>query len=137
MRTDIIPLVMSLIIFFASFISRRFVLSVAIIGSVIGIIAGNVGLHSEEWMITLATFGGIILTFLAGPEVDINLMKNKFKERDRIGFFSFLYQVQYSKFTGIDMGGDVIPSFITQKWFIPLKEENTVDIVDLENGIRE
>jgi Kef-type K+ transport system membrane component KefB len=90
MKTDIIPLIVGIIIFLSSLISLRVGLSVAIIESIAGIIAGNLGLRPEEWMMTLASFGGIILTFLAGAEVDIDLMKNKFKESFLIGFFSFL-----------------------------------------------
>lgn len=38
----------------------------------------------------VASFGGIFLTFLAGTEVDLNLMKDKFSESFLIGFLSFL-----------------------------------------------
>jgi len=37
-----------------------------------------------------ASFGGILLTFLAGTEIDTDLMRDKFKESFLIGFFSFL-----------------------------------------------
>jgi len=38
----------------------------------------------------LAAFGGILLTFLAGTEIDTDLMREKFKESFLIGFLSFL-----------------------------------------------
>jgi Kef-type K+ transport system membrane component KefB len=38
----------------------------------------------------LATFGGIVLTFLAGTEIDTKMMKASFKESFLIGGFSFL-----------------------------------------------
>ena len=41
-------------------------------------------------MLYLANFGGIILTFLAGAEIDTRLMRDKFKESFLIGAFSFL-----------------------------------------------
>jgi Kef-type K+ transport system membrane component KefB len=41
-------------------------------------------------MIYIAQFGGIILTYLAGTEIDIRLFREKFKESFLIGFFSFL-----------------------------------------------
>jgi Kef-type K+ transport system membrane component KefB len=41
-------------------------------------------------MMYLAGFGGIVLTFLAGTEIDTKLMKEKFKESFLIGGFSFL-----------------------------------------------
>lgn len=44
----------------------------------------------EPWMSYVASFGGIFLTFLAGTEVDLNLMKDKFSESFLIGFLSFL-----------------------------------------------
>jgi len=65
-------------------------LSVAVIEIILGVAAGNIGLQTEEWMLYLANFGGIVLTFLAGAEIDTGLMKKKFKESLLIGFFSFL-----------------------------------------------
>jgi Sodium/hydrogen exchanger family. len=47
------------------------------------------GLQTEEWMLYMATFGGILLTYLAGTEIDTQLMKEKFKESFLIGSFSF------------------------------------------------
>jgi len=41
-------------------------------------------------MTYLAGFGGILLTFLAGTEIDTDLMKENFKASFLIGFFSFL-----------------------------------------------
>ena len=56
-----------------------------------GVIAGNLGIiHSETWMIFIASFGGILLTFLSGTEIDVKLMREKFKETFLIGFLSFL-----------------------------------------------
>jgi len=41
-------------------------------------------------MTFIATFGGIILTFLAGTEIDTKLMREKFKESFFIGAMSFV-----------------------------------------------
>ncbi len=90
MRGDYIPLVVGLLVFLASIISLRLGLSVAIIEITLGAITGNMGLHTEEWMLYIAQFGGIILTYLAGTEIDTRLFKEKFKESFLIGFFSFL-----------------------------------------------
>lgn len=90
MNANIIPLMVGLLIFIASILSLHFGVSVAIIEIFLGTIAGNFGLHPEEWMLFLASFGGIILTYLAGAEIDTRLMKEKFKESFLIGFFSFL-----------------------------------------------
>ena len=88
-HADIIPLIVGLLIFLSSLISLRLGLSVAIIEIVLGATAGSLGLKTEEWMSYLATFGGILLTFLAGTEIDVQLMKDKFKESFLIGSFSF------------------------------------------------
>lgn len=81
----------ALLIFLASMISVEIALSAAIIEIALGVVAGNfLGLHPAPWMDFLAGFGGILLTFLAGAEVDPMLMKQKLKESLLIGGFSFL-----------------------------------------------
>jgi Kef-type K+ transport system membrane component KefB len=90
MQADLTPLIVGLIIFLASLLSLWFGLSVAIIEITLGAIAGSMGLKAEEWMLYMATFGGILLTYLAGTEIDTRLMREKFKESFLIGGFSFL-----------------------------------------------
>jgi len=90
MTVDVIPLIAGLIVLIASIISLRLGISVAIVEIILGVIAGHYGFHSEPWMTYLAGFGGIILTFLAGAEIDTALMKEKFKESMLIGIASFL-----------------------------------------------
>jgi len=90
MHADLVPLFTGLIIFVASIISLRLGISVAIVEILLGSIAGNFGLHTEEWMQYLAGFGGIILTFLAGTEIDAKMMKENLKSSLLIGGFSFL-----------------------------------------------
>src|SRR5512140_3007926 len=66
-------------------------LSVAIIEIAAGVVAGNaLGLASPSWMDFVASFAGIVLTFLAGAEVDPGLMREKLKESLLIGGLSFL-----------------------------------------------
>jgi len=78
-------------VFLASIISLRLGLSVAIVELVLGVIAGNYfGFVAEPWMTYLAGLGGIVLTFLAGVEVDLPLLKSKFRESLLIGGASFL-----------------------------------------------
>lgn len=89
-HVDAIPVIVGLIIFLASLLSLRLGLSVAIIEITLGAMAGSLGLHTEDWMQYMATFGGILLTYLAGTEIDTALMREKFKESFLIGFFSFL-----------------------------------------------
>ena len=81
----------ALLVFLASVISVEVALSAAIIEIAAGVIAGNLlGLHPAPWMDFLAGFGGILLTFLAGAEVDPRMLRDKLKESLLIGGFSFL-----------------------------------------------
>jgi Kef-type K+ transport system membrane component KefB len=90
MKADSVPLIVGVIVFLSSLISLKLGLSVAIVEIVLGAAAGNLGLKPEEWMTYIAGFGGIILTFLAGTEIDTRLMKEKFKASFLIGMLSFL-----------------------------------------------
>lgn len=90
MSDNLVPLAMGIIVLVASLISLKFALSVAIIEIVLGTIGGYLGVHVQDWMTYLAGFGGIVLTFLAGTEIDTVLMRQKFKESFLIGFLSFL-----------------------------------------------
>ena len=78
MQADVTPLIVGLIVLASSLISLRVGLSVAIIEIVLGSIAGNCGIQPEQWMVYLAGFGGVLLTFLAGTEIDTILLKEKF-----------------------------------------------------------
>ena len=90
MHADVAPLAVGILIFISSLISLKLGLSVAIIEITLGAVAGNLGLQTQPWMTYLATFGGILLTFLAGTEIDTRLMRAKFKESFLIGALSFL-----------------------------------------------
>lgn len=90
MHVDYVPLAVGLLIFLSSLISLKLGISVAIIEILLGMIASFFGLKPEDWMIYLASFGGILLTFLAGTEIDTKLMREKFKESFLIGTLSFL-----------------------------------------------
>jgi len=84
-------LILIIVILLSSLISLRLGMAVAIIELILGAIFGNLAiLHPEDWMTLLATFGGILLTFMAGTEIDTQVMREKYKESFLIGFFSFL-----------------------------------------------
>lgn len=84
-------LVLVIIIFVASLISLKLGLSVAIVEIILGAVFGNLGLlQTADWMTMVASLGGILLTFLAGTEINVNLMREKYKESFSIGFSSFL-----------------------------------------------
>jgi Kef-type K+ transport system membrane component KefB len=88
--TTLVPVIFGVLVLVASLISLKLGLSVAIIEIILGAISGQFGLETQEWMTYLAGFGGILLTFLAGTEIDTDMMKRKFKASFLIGFFSFL-----------------------------------------------
>src|SRR5437016_4945648 len=74
----------------ASLISMRVAISVALIEIVVGAIAGNtVGLHITDWVNFLAGFGAILLTFLAGTEIDPRIVKKHFWSSMGIGIMGF------------------------------------------------
>ncbi|MEW6067001.1 MAG: cation:proton antiporter [Nitrospirota bacterium] len=74
----------------ATLISLRIAVSIALIEIIAGVIGGNfLPLQRTEWVNFLAGFGSVLLTFLAGAEVDPIVMKKKFKESVTIGVLSF------------------------------------------------
>jgi Kef-type K+ transport system membrane component KefB len=74
----------------ASIISIRVAISVALIEIVVGVLAGNtVGLHLTEWVNFLAGFGAILLTFLAGTEIDAGVVRKHFWASMSIGIVGF------------------------------------------------
>ena len=81
---------MGIIVLVASLVSLKLGISVAIIEILLGAIGGQFGLQTQDWVTYLAGFGGILLTFLAGTEIDTDLMKENFKGSFLIGFSSFL-----------------------------------------------
>jgi Kef-type K+ transport system membrane component KefB len=114
MKANLIPLIVGLLVFISSLLSLEIGLSVAIIEIVLGVIAGNLGLRPEDWMLYLAGFGGIILTFLAGAEIDTKLMKERFRESLLIGTASFLTPfLAASLFTYYAVGWSLSASLIT------------------------
>lgn len=76
---------------FATLLSIRIAISIALLEIFLGIIGGNfLPLQRTEWVNFLAGFGSILLTFLAGAEIEPQILKNKFKESFGIGLLSFL-----------------------------------------------
>jgi Kef-type K+ transport system membrane component KefB len=76
----------------ATLVSVRLGISVALTEIMVGAIGGNyLGLHMLPWVEFLAGFGAVLLTFLAGAEVNPSDLKNKFKETVLIGIIAFLF----------------------------------------------
>lgn len=66
-------------------------ISISLMEIAIGVLAGNfLGLTTTPWVDYLAGFGSILLTFLAGAEVDPVVLRTKFKESFSIGLVAFL-----------------------------------------------
>jgi Kef-type K+ transport system membrane component KefB len=75
----------------AALISIRVAISVALIEIVVGALAGNlIGLQITDWVNFLAGFGAILLTFLAGTEIDPRIVRKHFWSSMTIGVMGFL-----------------------------------------------
>jgi Kef-type K+ transport system membrane component KefB len=74
----------------ASLVSIRISISVALIEIVVGAFAGNlIGLSMTPWVDYLAGVGAILLTFLAGAEIDPQVIKRNFWSSTLIGAIGF------------------------------------------------
>ena len=83
--------VLAALILLASVLSVELGLSAAIIEITLGVVGGNLlGLEQREWVRFVAGLGGILLTFLAGAEVDIRVLRERSKESFLIGALSFV-----------------------------------------------
>src|SRR2546425_661778 len=90
MENLLIAVIAGLLILLASVASVELGVSVALIEISFGVVAGNfLGLTSPPWMDFLASFGSILLTFLAGAGVDPRVMRERLKESVLIGSLSF------------------------------------------------
>jgi Kef-type K+ transport system membrane component KefB len=75
----------------ASVISVEVGLSVALIELALGVIVGNLS-HVDpntDWLVFIATFASVVLTFLAGAEVDPDDFRDRRRASVSIGLVSF------------------------------------------------
>ncbi len=87
----LIATILGLLILVASMVSVELGISVAIIEIALGVVAGNfLGVTSTPWTDFIAAVASIVLTFLAGAEVDPRLLRERAKESLLIGGLSFL-----------------------------------------------
>ncbi len=80
--------------FCASLISIRVGLSLALVEIFLGVLAGNfLGLKTNTWIDFIASFGSVLLTFLAGAEIDPVSLRQHLKASLSLGFAAFLAPV--------------------------------------------
>ncbi len=75
----------------ASIVSVEAGVTVALVELSLGVVAGNLfHLESQEWLAFVAAFASIVLTFLAGMEVDPAYMRRRLEASVGIGVASFV-----------------------------------------------
>lgn len=83
--------ILAALILVAAIVSVEFGISVAIIEIGLGVVAASLfGLRPTPWIDFIGSFAGIVLTFLAGAEVDRTLLRREWKPALLIGGLSFL-----------------------------------------------
>jgi Kef-type K+ transport system membrane component KefB len=76
--------------FGSALLAIRLKLAAALVEIVVGILAGNlIALHTNTWIDFIAGFGSIMLTFLAGAEIDPTVLRRQARPAAAIGFVSF------------------------------------------------
>jgi hypothetical protein len=102
-----VPVVTALI---ASMVSVKLGLSVAVIEIIAGIVVGNtMHLGTPPWLAFLASFGSVVLTFLAGAEVDPTALRKSWRGSLLIGALSFAapFAPATPKYSKIKIGGEL------------------------------
>jgi Kef-type K+ transport system membrane component KefB len=84
--------VLAAVVVVASMISVELGLSVALIELGLGVVVGNVFSldPNQDWLVFVAGFASIVLTFLAGAEIDPDDFRERFGTSFAIGIVSFL-----------------------------------------------
>jgi Kef-type K+ transport system membrane component KefB len=84
--------VLAAVVVLASMLSVELGISVALLELGLGVVAGNLfGLEADaDWLVFIATFASIVLTFLAGAEVDPDDFRERFGATVSIGLVSFI-----------------------------------------------
>jgi Kef-type K+ transport system membrane component KefB len=69
-------------------------ISAALFDIIVGAIAGNtLGLPLTPWINYLASFGAVVLTFLAGTDIDPHVVKRNFGSSVTIGLMGFFARI--------------------------------------------
>jgi Kef-type K+ transport system membrane component KefB len=84
-------LILAAAILVASMVSVELGISVALVELALGVVVGNAfDLSVPEWLNFIGTFAGIVLTFLAGAEVDVPQFRREWRASLWLGGVSFL-----------------------------------------------
>jgi Kef-type K+ transport system membrane component KefB len=82
--------VLATVVLVASMLSVELGITVALLELTLGVVAGNIfHLQSAEWLDFIAKFGSIVLTFLAGMEVDPSYLRERARDTVGLGVASF------------------------------------------------
>ncbi|MFN3813650.1 MAG: cation:proton antiporter [Aquificaceae bacterium] len=74
----------------SSIVSLRLGISAVLAELIVGMIAGNLfHLSISDWVNLLANFGAVVITFLAGAELESSAIKSFWKDSFAIGFMGF------------------------------------------------
>jgi Kef-type K+ transport system membrane component KefB len=83
--------ILAAVVVLASMLSVELGIAVALFELGLGVVVGNVlDLHSQQWLDFIASFASIVLTFLAGLEVDPGYFRERFAASVGIGLASFI-----------------------------------------------
>lgn len=90
MNPLLVATIFGFLILLAAMMSVELGLSVAIIEIALGVVAANaLGVTTTPWIDFIGSFASIVLTFLAGAEVDPTVLRTKAREALLIGGLSF------------------------------------------------
>jgi Kef-type K+ transport system membrane component KefB len=85
-----LAVVLAAVVLLASVLSVELGITVALLELTLGVVAGNLfHLQTQEWLDFIAKFASIVLTFLAGMEVDPAYMRRRLGASVGIGVVSF------------------------------------------------
>jgi Kef-type K+ transport system membrane component KefB len=83
--------ILAAVVVLASMLSVELGIAVALFELGLGVVVGNLfDLHSQQWLDFIASFASIVLTFLAGLEVDPTHFRERFAASVGIGLVSFI-----------------------------------------------
>jgi len=98
--------VLAAVVLVASIVSVELGVTVALLELTLGVVAGNVfHLQTQDWLDFIAKFGSVVLTFLAGMEVDPAYMR--------------IDKTQFSLLVTVVVLSAVVPTALAERWFLP------------------